>query len=551
MIQTPVEILDALCQICTTRAISAWLVGGTVRDLVMGNHPFDLDIAVDTDGVALARELANITDGSFVLLDKERGTGRVVYTLVAPSSPLEKVGVPSYPDKLALSNSGQLIIDIVQLRAATIEDDLSLRDFTINAMALNLHEAIRYVTSDDCHLSDSSIIDPCGGLHDSATKTLRLCCPTSIQDDPVRLLRAVRLAANLSLDISPDLDITLKQEAYRIDTVAIERVREELMKLLVYPYATPWLFYLDECRILTRIFPELEPTRNCEQPIFHFLPVLGHLLETVASIEWLLAGLTNGQRSTHFPPSGNRFAQPAAVERHPELPCTLPYAERLREHFFDPMRSGYPRSAMLKFATLLHDNAKPQTKQPKPEGGVTFYGHQKIGAKIAFQIAQRLHFSRRDARYVESVVRHHMRPGHLQTSAHATSRALVRFLRDTSEGELAATPDILLHNLADYMAATGPAIDTVAWHTNIAWMGMMLDRYWETFLQQTKPLINGNDILTTFHLKPGKVVGKLLKEVDEAQAAGEIHSREEALSLARHVLEHLSGTNQIIPCSGE
>ncbi len=525
-------MLQALATFFTEQHLSAWLVGGAVRGMLMGQQQHipaeDLDVAVDGDGVALARQFADSVGGSFVELDSARGTGRVVC-----------VEDDTYK---------RLIIDFVQLRAPTIEGDLLLRDFTINAIALPIDAcqhaiADRHCTPDWVH----ACLDPYGGIPDIAARQLRMCQPSSLRDDPLRVLRAIRLAATLHMHITPALDAAIKEAAPLLVHGAAERVRDEFMKLLAVPHAAPWLHYLDTVGILTLLFPELEPARHCDQPIVHFLPVLEHLLETVTCMEWLFDRLqeSEGTQAPPIPPARRgkmpdfppytgelRGAIPIAVQTYPYLEQTIPYGEQVWQHITRP-RNGYPRLSLLKLATLLHDNAKPQTKQPKPDGGVSFYDHQKIGAKIAFASARRLRLSRNDAEYVQHIVYNHMRPGQLRTDNTMTPRAVARFFRDTGN----AGSDILLHSLADHLAVRGHTIDPEDWRKHLAWTGVLLDMHWGQPPERTQPLINGHDIMSELGIAPGKFIGELLREVQEAQAAGEIGTREEALALVHEAYQ--------------
>lgn len=538
--------LHTLAAYCATHTVSAWLVGGAARDLALGRIPEDLDVAVDTNGSVLARRFADIYGGAFVALKDERGAGRVVL-------PREAV-----PEKECL------VLDLVQLQGPTLEADLRRRDFTINALALPLTVADQHLEAHTPALASSfqsaDFIDPCGGLRDIAARALRMCSPTSLQDDPLRVLRAARLGAELRFAITPELDHAIRNHAALITAPSAERVRDELLKLLKLPEAAPWLHYLDETGVLTQLFPELEPARACEQPIIHFLPVLAHSLEAVVCAEWLLAGLEAGDRETGRPEdretgrldagAGNDIAssphrviatsphpssatsRPVAVQTYPDLPRSLPYAARLGAHFAATLGSGHTRAALFKLATLLHDNAKPQTKQPKPDGGVSFYGHQQIGADIAHTLARRLRLSRQEAAYVALIVREHMRPGQLRAADEVTPRAIARFFRDTGD----AGPDVLIHSLADHMATRGPYIDPDDWQHHLTWTGTLLDAQWKSPPERPRPLLNGYDLMQELDIKPGKLVGELLREIHEAQAAGEISTYAEALALARHML---------------
>lgn len=509
------SMLASLEAFCTSRGIAAWLVGGTVRDLLRGRVPLDIDVAVDGDGVALAREFADTVGGAFVPLDDERGTGRIV--LLAATDAV----------------APRISIDLVQLRAPTLYEDLHLRDFTINALALPLAaETLALLATQTPPALPAALaprmLDPCGGLRDIASAQMHPCSSESLRNDPARIMRAVRIAAETGFTFTPELDSFIRRDGALIAQVAAERVRDELLKLLQQPYASPWLRYLDDVRVLTHIFPELEPARGCDQPIVHFLPVLGHLLESVTCAEWLLAGLdaSTAEVPTH--------ACPVALQHHPALPRQLPYAEQFRAHFAQHFGSGQERAALFKLAVLLHDNAKPQTRQARPDGSVTFYEHQNRGAETAGHIAQRLRLMRQAAAYIRLVIQAHMRPGQLRSEEQVSARAIARFFRDLGE----AGPDVLLHGLADHMAARGPMIDPHDWQHHLAWSGMLLDAHWgvPASEQHRQPLVNGHDLMHALNIEPGRLVGSLLHEIGEAQAAGEIHTRDEALAIARRML---------------
>jgi poly(A) polymerase/tRNA nucleotidyltransferase (CCA-adding enzyme) len=323
----------------------------------------------------------------------------------------------------------------------------------------------------------------------------------------------------------------------------IDGLREELVKLLAGPNSAASLHALDAAGLLTRIIPELEPARATDQPIVHFLPVLAHLLESVTAVEWLLDQLHTAVNGNEWaltmrdgeqpkpPIPSPQSALPVAVQTHPELRYQSAYAERLRQHFAEQLGDRYPRAALFKLATLLHDVAKPQTKQPKPGGGVSFHEHQTIGGEIALEIAQRLGFSDREVRYICVVVREHMRPGQLAALDEVTLRAVERFFRATGD----AGPDVLLHMLADHMATRGPLIDLAAWRAQAAWIDALLDTIWGEVVELEQPLLNGDDLMQALGIAPGPLVGRLLAAVGEAQAGGEITTSAQALELARRL----------------
>ncbi|HMQ30195.1 MAG TPA: HDIG domain-containing protein [Chloroflexaceae bacterium] len=507
-------LLADLAAFLGARGVAAWLVGGAARDLALGRSPTDLDVAVAGDGFALARAYADARGAAFVPLDAARATGRVVIAGAPP-----------------------LTLDLAGLRGPTIEADLRLRDFTVNALAVALTgEDQRPRTKDQSSAVSSArpsaFLDPTGGLADLRAGVLRACGPTSPRDDPLRVLRAARLCAGLGLRPDPGLAPLMREAAPGLAGVAPERARDELLKLLDAPSAAPWLRYLDDCGALTRLIPELEPARDCDQPNVHFLPVLAHILETVTALDWLIAAARRGGPGAAAEAPLAREGLPVAVQTYPGLSDELPFADRLAALLGERRAGGHRRAALLKLAALLHDVAKPQTKEVHPDGKVSFYDHQTIGAEVAARVARRLRMSRQDGAYVALVVREHMRPGQLRTSEVVTPRAVVRLFRDLGD----AGPDVLLHELADHLATRGPNLDPGGWAAHLEWVGALLEVHYAPAPERRAPLIDGHGLMEALGIGPGPRVGALLRAIGEAQAAGEITTREQALELARQLL---------------
>jgi putative nucleotidyltransferase with HDIG domain len=340
-------------------------------------------------------------------------------------------------------------------------------------------------------------------------------------------------------------------------------LRAELVALLEQPDAIIGLCALDQTGLLTQIIPELEPARATDQPHVHFLPVLAHSLETVSAVEWLLnelqiAGNENREPRTtqkvpdrepenrrteeprtenHVEGDGNlklktqNLELPVAVQTHPDLRYQSAYAEELRRHFAEQI-GRYPRAALFKLAALLHDIAKPATKQAKPGGGVSFHEHQTIGGEVALVVARRLGFSEEAARYIRLVVREHMRPGQLGVLDEVTQRAVARFFHATA----GAGPDVLLHLLADHMATRGPQIKVAAWLQQAAWVDVLLDTIWGEQIEPTRPLLNGDELMRALGIASGPLVGRMLAAISQAQAEGEIGTAAEAIGLAKKIL---------------
>ncbi|HXU87240.1 MAG TPA: HD domain-containing protein [Methylomirabilota bacterium] len=346
------------------------LVGGTVRDAVVGRSPVDVDLAVPAGAIALARRCAERLGGSCVVLDAERGAAR------------------------AIANG--LTLDAADFRAPTLEADLAARDFTVNALAVALAALARR--------GRAAIIDPTGGLADLRARRLRPAGPGVLDDDPLRTLRAVRLEAALGLRLTAAGATAVRAAAAGLARVSAERVRDEMLALLAMADSARALRRADALRVLSVVLPEIEPMRATTQPPPHRFGVLEHSLRAVAGCDRLL----------------------------PRLGSLTPYGEELSGHMAEPLGGGLTRAATLKLAALLHDVSKPETRR-RVRGRVRFFEHDVIGAGRARAIGERLKLPERAIAVVERLVRHHLRPMHLASAAAITPRARYRFYRDLRE----------------------------------------------------------------------------------------------------------------------
>jgi poly(A) polymerase len=188
---------------------------------------------------------------------------------------------------------------------------------------------------------------------------------------------------------------------------------------------------------------------------------------------------------------------------------------------------------LLKLAALLHDVAKPQTKAIGEDSRMHFLGHGKLGAALAVDILERLRFSSKEVKLVEVMVREHLRPGQMSQGGLPSHRAIYRYFRDAEEAGI----DILFLSLADHLATRGPQLNLAGWQEHAQIVEYVLTQHFEQEKLVIPPkLVDGHDLINIFGLHPGPKIGKLLEAVREAQASGEIATREEALSYIR---EHL------------
>ena len=468
----PEPALAELEALARRRGQPVWLTGGTLRDLLLGLPPPDLDLSCAGDALALGRELAARLGRPFVPLKESLATCRVVLT------------------------SGHL--DLVGLRAPSLEADLGRRDFTINALAAPLAEVLA---------GDAAIIDPTGGLADLEGARLRLAGPGVLADDPLRVLRAYRFLASHGLSLAPGLDQELAAAAPGLFRVARERIAQEWLKLMAGAGAGPAVLAMEEQQVLTRLLPELAPGRGLGQNPFHHLDVLGHNLATLTHLEEL-AGGTKAY-------AGRRLLAEAGV------------------YLADPHQR-----ALLKCAALLHDVGKPATWRLKQPGWATFHRHDLVGARLALGACRRLGLAKADAGIIAALVAGHMRPFHLLgvASRGPLSRRAVRRLLQACGTHLAG---LFLLGLADTMAGRGPQRPVQAEERLLDLFDQVAELR-ESQLSRAlaaPPLLDGRQLMAGLGLEPGPLVGRLLRLVREAQLDGLLASPLEALRWARGQLD--------------
>jgi tRNA nucleotidyltransferase/poly(A) polymerase len=456
---------------------SVWLVGGVLRDAFLKRPLGDVDLAVKGDARALAAAFAGKLKCPFFPLDEERGVYRVVH-----------------------AGDGGRTYDFAAIQGDSIAVDLARRDFTVNAMALSLEDYL------SVGLSAKGLLDPFGGRKDLKSRRMRAIGEKAFKDDPLRLLRAVRQAAELDFTIEPKTAGFVKKHAKLILNPAPERVREELLKTLSTPRAAAAFRFMDKTGLLTALFPEGEEMRRSARDYYGKEGVLGHSLDAMASLERMLE----------------------------ELPFLFPdFHKPLKAHLTEPV-SGHPRYALLKLGELFHDAGKPATLTKDADGKLHFYGHEHAGAKIAEAAAARWRLSGDEGRSLTRLVRGHMRPGSLGNAPKLTDKAIYRFYRDL-EGDAVA---LLVMALGDHFTYLSEKVRRGRKDPVYRAIRRMLENFYLR-PQSVAPsrLLDGNALMRKFKLKPGPLIGDLLDAVREAQAAGKVKNVEEAFALAARLVK--------------
>jgi len=485
-------ILNKMSSQLDHQGYQSYAVGGLIRDWFLGKETNDLDIAVNGSAIDIANEVAKAMKGKFVLLDDINGIARVV---VREGEQIWYVDLSSFPDD--------------------VESDLARRDFTINAMAAELKQFVNVVSrrpkQNEGIMKEFGVklIDPFSGEKDLKNGIIRGVSKKIFEVDAVRMLRAVRLADELNFAIEPKTEALIRYHSHLVSKTPGERIREELLKIVNLSNTAHYLYYLDELSLLLALVPELAEGKGVEQPRLHFWDVFDHSLQTVAAIEFLIR--------EHDWEYGSE-----------EILANAPWSDGIKEHLDQEVSSGSTHRTLLKLGGLFHDVAKPMTKSVDNADRTHFYGHAKEGADMTAAILGRLRFSNREISLVESLVYHHLRPMQMSSDGMPTQRAIYRYFRDADDAGI----DILILALADYLASRGPLLDMEEWKKHCRLIDYILTEHER---QQAKilpaKLVDGHDLINTFSLTPGPLIGELLDLVQEAQASGELTTKEEALAL--------------------
>jgi putative nucleotidyltransferase with HDIG domain len=485
-------LLSAVAGFLGEHHVQAWATGGFLRDSLLGLPTRDLDVTLDADPLGLGRGLAGVIDAHFVVLDEGRRHVRL-----AP-----RTGVGS--------------VDLTPLRAESIGEDLRLRDFTVNAMAGEIGAVAR---------GDFDLIDPNGGLADLRVGILRAISEQCLRDDPLRLLRGARIANELTFHVDGDTAAMIRRSAHLVTEAAAERQRDELVRIFGTDRAAAGIRLLDDLKLFSHVFPELEVMRGVEQPKEHSFDVFEHSLAALEALDFLLA-----EEQPVDSPQRDLWG---------DLWSALDWCDGLRERFGEESGSGMSRKALLKLCGLLHDVGKPGTKTFEPNGRMRFFGHSEMGAEIAARLMRRLRFSASEVRDVSAMIEAHLRPIQLGQSpgGRPSKRAIYKFFRYTGDAGI----DTLFLSLADHLGTAGPRVSVDGFHRHVALTSYILDvRFRQAEIVAPPKLVDGDDLCAVLGIEPGPLVGRLLEAVREARAAGEVETRDEALEFARRELGRIS-----------
>lgn len=455
-----------------------WLVGGAVRDRLLQRSTSDYDFIVDGSARELARRVADKLHGAYFDLDAERDVGRVIIRRGQP-----------------------YMADFAAMQGGSLSADLLLRDFTINAIALPLD-------------AEDQWVDPGGGLRDLKDRLLRVCDQRAIERDPLRALRAVRFAVLLNMRIDPPTIKLLAGAAKQLSGVSAERLRDEFFHLLDLPRPAQALRVLNHQDLLRPILPWLYlpagKAGDAEGP-----------LHSIAIVD-RLTGLLGVLGPVHDPAAASEMQLAEVVLRLGR------FRQQIDEHGAAVLAAQRTRRALMVVAALSRGISS------EGRSGAEASELRQQGSLAAWGRAMRL--SKTEITHLQQVQAAEA-PADQLLDGRIDGRTIYRYFRQTGPGGI----DQLLIALAARMIGwqAGPAQEL--WAVTVEHAREVISAYFDDDRQRIQPpqLVDGVDLGEQFELAPGRQIGDLLEAIREAQAAGEIETRQQALDLVRSLLDNL------------
>ena len=468
-----------------------FLVGGAIRDVLLQRTVKDIDIVIDGEIKPIFSRLRRSLGAQAFMLDDERQTGRIIHHL---------------------SEDTIITIDLVKMNQFGLKTDLSERDFTVNAIALDLHHPEQW-------------FDPLSGIHDLEQKKLRCCSERSMILDPLRILRGIRFSLGYQIRIEETTSILMKAAAENLTKVSSERVRDELFKILQSGLPLKGMQLMDELDCISPILPELNALKNVPAVQPHVLALWDHSLKVMEYLNLIVQGLIDIQQQSQNP---NKYLEKCIL-------TLRMFAEPFQALFSTEYPENRTRHGLLLLAALFHDTGKPTKMVMGADQRMHFYGHEEASSLLVVNRAKALCMSRQEVDYLTRVVKNHMRVHFLAMSKDPfTERAIHRFFRDTGEVGL----DICLLTMADLLATYEGTLSEAQFENELNVVVRLLEGWFNKNDSIVAPpkVLDGNDIQVIFGLPPGPLLKEILTALHEAQAVNEVRTKDEALGFVRQFL---------------
>ena len=445
-----------------------YIIGGAVRDAFLHLPVKDIDLATPGNSIKLARKIANAFKGDIFVMDEERGVARVLID----------------------TNEGKLTLDVSAFRGDDLMSDIIGRDFTVNAMAVDMLGDLQY------------LIDPLNGEADATMKVIRRCSHVSIIEDPIRALRAVRQSTQLKFRIEPETLADIRLHGAKLLETSPERIRDEFFKILSLHRSSVAIKVIHALGLLQGILPEIQSLENKMLPEPHVFDAWKQAIESLENLVGILDTI-----------SYRRSDSTAASFAYGMIAMQLDrFRQELNEHFAVQYPNERNHTALMVLATLLHrvDNAPQAVAQVADDLRLSNPEKKRLVLMIEnYRLAQ-------DVDYESPLDVH-------------------RFWFPVKESGI----DAIILGLADYLATYGNELNQDAWLIQVERALMLLFNYYVQYdtVISPAPLLNGNELMDEFSLEGGRIIGNLLTHLREAQVIGDVSTREEAMESARYYLE--------------
>jgi poly(A) polymerase len=466
-----------------------FLVGGAIRNTYLGRKVEDLDFITTHHSIIITKEIADHFHGNYYIMDEKRGTARALICI---------------DDK-------NLKVDIALIAADTLNTDLSLRDFTMNAIALQLPNS-------------GKIIDPLNGASDILNRSLKPCSSSSFEIDPVRVIRAVRFINEFDLSFNPIFTDWVRTASKNLHQISGERKRDEIVKILEKTDCKQALLILLDFGILENLFPEIYGLESLELDIPHVHNAWEHTCQVVAYCQQLIDLFSGSEEQKKI--------NPKIVQAFGKL---KKYSDNIFIELEFSIVSGRSKKSLLLLAAIFHDVGKGSENPIGKDGKKCFPNHAKVGAKIVGDRAKEMGYSNHEIEFLSKVVRYHMKlsnGGFLDKTEKDVQ--IYRLFKKTG----VAGVFIGLLYLADLLATFEETIIEEFWEQAIKTVYNLFDAYFYQFNKIIAPpkMINGYDLINEFDLIPGKKFTKILNQVTEEQVRGKITSKAEAKKFVQELL---------------
>lgn len=451
-----------------------YLVGGSVRDFLMGKSFIDRDITI-RNAKSFAQNLAEKFDGYFVPLDETNNIYRVVLK-----------------DKINY-------LDISELQGASIKDDLLRRDFTINAIAYDL--------------SKNEFIDITGGINDLENKILRHIKDENFEEDPLRVLRAFRFYATTGFTMDETLKSAISKYKSLLSQPAKERINYEIMKLFGGKYTSKALLLMDEFGILEEIFPSVKEMKKVPPNTHHHLDLFHHVVETVRNIEELY-------EQAHFEhldridfggfPRINHLKLAGFLHDIGKFSTwTIEGGKCRGECEVCPQDSRY--------CGIRH----------------RFIKHDDVGAKMCKPFLRDLKFSNKQIDYISLMIKKHIYPSNVVASPELNNKVMMRYIRKMEDNVI----DNIILAKADRLSARGEAITEEMVKENLEGLDKLLQFYLneKDNLKPLPKLLDGFEVMQILNIPQGPKLGEILNELKEGQINGDIITKDDAIDFIKKI----------------